>query len=89
MPWHALSTIPTNANTGLRYSGINVLTLWAIAANTGYSTQLWATYRQWQEMGAQVRPGSEICNRCLWKFYSRGRKNASRPTQMEAVVYRR
>ncbi len=85
MPWHALSTIPTNANTGLRYSGINVLTLWAIAAKYSYSTQLWATYRQWQEMGAQVRRAQKSATVVFWKFYSGQKKFVETDTD-EAVV---
>lgn len=60
MPWHsfgAAHTHPTNAVTGHRYSGGNVIGLWAEAMLSGYSTGTWATYRQWREVGAQVRLG--------------------------------
>jgi antirestriction protein ArdC len=85
MPWHALSTMPTNANTGLRYSGINVLTLWAIAAKYSYSTQLWATYRQWREMGAQVRRAQKSATVVFWKFYG-GQKESIESDADEAAV---
>lgn len=69
MPWHTLSAVPTNANSGRHYSGINVLALWAIAAKYSYSTQLWATYWQWREMGAQVRQAQKSAAVVFWKFY--------------------
>ena len=44
--------MPRNAVTGRRYSGINVMLL-------GLTGQAWATYKQWQSVGAQVRKGEE------------------------------
>jgi antirestriction protein ArdC len=48
LPWHqsAATGNPRNALTGRAYHGINTLLLWAAAQNYGYSTSLWATYRQ-------------------------------------------
>jgi len=60
MPWHGIPQgIPRNAMTGDPYHGVNTLVLWAVARNHGYSTSYWATYRQWREMGAQVRKGEK------------------------------
>jgi len=44
--------MPRNAVTGRRYAGINVMLL-------GLTGQSWATYKQWQSIGAQVRKGEE------------------------------
>ena len=41
------------------YRGINVLALWATAEEKGYSSGTWGTYRQWAEIGAQVRKGEK------------------------------
>lgn len=60
MPWHSPESAlvrPRNVVSGLPYKGVNVLVLWAEAQLRGYETSLWATYRQWQEIGAQVRKG--------------------------------
>lgn len=60
MPWHRPGisiSRPTNALSKARYNGINVLSLWASADSRNFSTGLWATYKQWQELGAQVRKG--------------------------------
>ena len=63
-PWnaeHAAGRItrPLRAN-GIPYRGINVLMLWAAATERGYAAPLWPTYKQAQELGAQVRKGSLV-----------------------------
>jgi len=59
-PWgeaRAEVGMPCNAGTGRRYSGINVLILWATLFERGYSSQRWLTYRQAQALGGNVRKG--------------------------------
>jgi DNA-directed RNA polymerase specialized sigma24 family protein len=59
-PWDGAAcgcTMPHNAGTGRRYSGINVLILWAAVMGAGYGSQRWLTYRQAQAVGANVRRG--------------------------------
>lgn len=58
MPWHgngAAIAKPQNAHTKMEYHGINVMALWAEAYGRGYQSGYWATYRQWCEVGAQVK----------------------------------
>jgi antirestriction protein ArdC len=58
MPWHGgivPMTAPKNAATGAPYHGINVVALWAQAANRHFMSGYWASYQQWQKLGAQVR----------------------------------
>ena len=69
MPWHTFGVMPSNAQTQRRYRGINVLALWAEAMKQGFQTNLWATYQQWNELGAQVRKGSKSATVVFWKFY--------------------
>ncbi len=60
MPWHrsgAGIARPTNAATGYVYRGGNVIALWAAATVARYDSGHWASYRQWQQTGAQVRQG--------------------------------
>ena len=49
--------LPANPTTGAAYSGVNILLLWLAAAENGWPTQRWMTYRQAQAVGAQVRRG--------------------------------
>lgn len=58
MPWHWMSASggrPVNALTGRFYRGVNVVMLWAEARMRGFDSCHWATYRQWRELGGQVR----------------------------------
>ena len=62
MPWYSSADangLPHNAATGNGYRGVNILSLWVAAARLGFSTPLWATYRQWSGLGAQVRRGEK------------------------------
>jgi antirestriction protein ArdC len=72
MPWRTSGGFPSspiNAVTKRPYRGINVLVLWAIAQEKGFKSGTWATYKQWQEMGAQVRKGEKSANVVFWKFF--------------------
>src|SRR5262249_23041577 len=60
MPWHGSSkpiSRPMNAATKAPYRAINVLVLWAESMARGYSSGTCASYRQWDNLGAQVRKG--------------------------------
>lgn len=60
MPWHAGSAAtgkPENAYTRMEYHGINVIALWAQACLAGFGSGYWASYKQWQHVGAQVKRG--------------------------------
>ncbi|MCP3475552.1 zincin-like metallopeptidase domain-containing protein [Bradyrhizobium sp. CCGUVB1N3] len=69
-PWFHNGTSaarPTNVASGKRYRGINTLALWHAAMAGGYADGLWGTYRQWQNVGAQVRKGERSTTVVLWK----------------------
>lgn len=61
-PWDAAlcgCTMPKNAGTARRYSGINILILWAEVVAKGYASQRWLTYRQAEAAGGNVRRGEK------------------------------
>lgn len=70
MPWHSESGTmrPVNALSGKPYRGVNVLALWCAADEAGYSSDKWATYKQWAESGAQVRKGEKSSTIVFWKI---------------------
>ncbi len=71
MPWHTSGEFgfsPINAQSGRPYRGINVLVLWSEAEKRGFSSGLWATYKQWSDLGAQVRRGEKATAVVFWKF---------------------
>ena len=72
MPWNTnggLASSPINAVSRKPYRGVNVLVLWVTAQAKNYRSGTWATYKQWQELGAQVRKGEKSANVVFWKFF--------------------
>lgn len=69
MPWHGADAIglPKNALTDGYYHGINLLVLMMRARRAGYGEPIWATYRQWQELGRQVSKGQRGTRTILYK----------------------
>jgi len=60
MPWvirQDKGFSPVSIGSAKPYRGVNVLVLWSQAQSRGYASSLWGTYRQWAELGAQVRKG--------------------------------
>ena len=51
--------IPYNMKSGNPYRGVNVLSLWISAAERGYGSAAWLTYKQAEELGGQVRKGEK------------------------------
>lgn len=71
MPWNSGAMYPTNAMTGLPYNGGNVMMLWVHQFDRAYERPLWATYKQWQQMGAQVRKGEKSVHLIKWLINER------------------
>jgi antirestriction protein ArdC len=62
-PWNAEHmagriTRPLRFN-GQPYKGVNVLMLWASAAEQGFAAPIWLTFNQAKELGAHVKKGSK------------------------------
>lgn len=81
MPWNTFGLLPTNATNGRHYRGINVLVLWVAAMRQSYRTQLWGTYQQWRELGAQVRKGETSTAVVFWKFYGEQDENDNKGSE--------
>ncbi len=75
MPWHhdgAATHRPVNAVTAKPYRGMNILALWAAAEGSRFASGLQGTYRQWAELGAQVRKGERATLGVVWKTIDAG-----------------
>lgn len=73
LPWQRTGLpvmLPANALTKADYRGINIVALWSQAMLHGYPIALWATYRQWAELGAQVRKGEKSSLVIFYKEFS-------------------
>jgi antirestriction protein ArdC len=68
-PWTTViagNGLGTNAKTGNAYQGFNQLVLMVTTAAHGYSANVWATYKQWQSLGGQVRKGQHGTQLVKW-----------------------
>ncbi|MCP4303893.1 MAG: DUF1738 domain-containing protein [bacterium] len=68
MPWH---TVPglfdvRNASNSNRYRGANVVSLALEAIEAEHPTGWWSTYRQWSDLGAQVRKDERSTRVVKW-----------------------
>ena len=59
-PWESAGGLPIpTRSTGEPYQGINVLLLWSAAADAGYNSPYWFTFKQAQALKANVRKGEK------------------------------
>ena len=65
--WTGRETRPYNATTEKPYRGANSLYLSVVAFNRGYTDPRWATYKQAQDQGWQVRKGEKGVGIAYWK----------------------
>jgi antirestriction protein ArdC len=83
MPWRnsgGFTSSPINAVSKRPYRGINILLLWATAYEKGYTSGTWATYKQWEALGAQVRKGEKSASVVFWKVLNVGDNEESEPS---------
>ena len=63
-PGNPNTFVPTNPMTGKRYKGINAISL----MTKGYTEPRWMTYKQAEQLNAQVRKGEKGSAIQYWKF---------------------
>lgn len=88
MPWKVLGNVktsPINASSRNAYRGINTLVLGGAAMEAGYQSGEWATYKQWQDAGAQVRKGEKSTAIVFWKFLEIGRETEDGETESKTL----
>ena len=82
LPWHSVGAItrPTNIASKKSYRGVNIVALWAASEQNGFGSGIWGTYRQWAEVGAQVRKGEKSSYIVFYKEI----EITSRPAEQDA-----
>jgi antirestriction protein ArdC len=72
MPWQAIAEVgqPVNAVTHQPYRGGNHMVFAMVAEARGWSGH-WGTYKQWQQLGAQVRKGERGTFGVHWSTVSK------------------
>ncbi|WP_145595056.1 ArdC family protein [Yersinia aleksiciae] len=67
----SMSGLPANAITGRTYSSINVLLLWIDAAEKGFTSHRWLTFKQALDVGGNVRKGEKSTLVTLFKPFEK------------------
>lgn len=72
-PWISLSVhgAPYNPVTKKYYKGINTLLL----SHCGFSSNCWASFKQWKQKGASVKKGEKSTMIVFWKIFKKTSKN--------------
>lgn len=78
--WRRFTTLPTNVLTNKHYQGGNTLLLWAAQITHQYPLPLWATYKQWAELGGQVVKGAKSTQCVKWVL-----KDTDDPTKPKLI----
>jgi antirestriction protein ArdC len=89
LPWHRPAASfwrPINVVSKKRYNGVNVLALWAAAQERGFLSGLWATYRQWAAIGAQVRKGETAAFVVIYRERSASSERSNDDEQREGQL---
>src|SRR5580692_7007717 len=72
MPWTVRQDrgfSPVSVGSAKPYRGINTLVLWAQSQSKGYGSAFWGTYKQWAQLGGQVRKGEKGSPVVYWGSY--------------------
>jgi antirestriction protein ArdC len=86
MPWHrsgVCTTRPANAFTAKPYQGVNIVSLWAATAINDLKSGYWATFKQWQCLGAHVQKGEKGSPIVFYKNYDFGNLSVRNGPQKE------
>ncbi|WP_421896353.1 ArdC family protein [Marinoscillum sp.] len=67
--------LPVNPTTKNHYQGINILALWFNQQAREFSSNQWATFKQWKEKGAQVRKGEKGSRVIFYKTLTKSEEN--------------
>lgn len=91
-PWVQPWASGRNASRPLRhngepYRGINTLWLWRAASVAGYRNPHWLTYRQAQELGAQVRKGEKSTQVVYAYLYAKTEDDDAREPEARRVPF--
>jgi antirestriction protein ArdC len=82
-PWQAAAGRPRSMSTGQPYRGVNVFLLGLTAAEEGYPSPFWGTYRQISDLGGQIRRGERSTLVVFWKQAERTERD---PQTGEPVI---
>jgi antirestriction protein ArdC/superfamily I DNA/RNA helicase len=86
-PWYKVGAFPKNpTNKNRPYSNTNLLFLLMAQEDKGYTKPYWATYKQWEKSGGQVRAGEKGSKILVPRVY-KGKEDAEGNKREGGVFY--
>ena len=86
-PWYKVGAFPKNpTNKNRPYSNTNLLFLLMAQEDKGYTKPYWATYKQWEKSGGQVRAGEKGTQILVPRVY-KGKEDADGNKREGGVFY--
>jgi antirestriction protein ArdC len=89
-PWSGGGSVgmgmPYNATSQRRYSGVNVLLLWATALERGCRSDAWLTFRQALGLGGHVKRGEHGCSVVYASTFSRTERDQDTGEERERKI---
>ena len=80
---------PKNLDSRKQYRGVNVFLLAFTAYAKGYGSSYWATYKQVQELGGNVRKGEKLAMLAFWKEFETTDRQTGDPKKVPVLRYGR
>jgi len=82
-PFAGLSSLglPTNPVTNKTYQGINILSLWSHQQSKGYTSNQWATFKQWKNIDAKIHKGEKASRIIFYKTLIKSEENENDQTK--------
>ena len=80
-PWFCVGHSPVNIR-GTAYRGINHILL----SNSGFQSNIWATFKQWKEKDCFVRKGERSQIVVLWKFFGEADEQGNATGKTTGVI---
>ncbi len=68
--------LPINPTTEHQYQGINILSLWFNQQSKHFTSNEWATFKQWKHKGANIRKGEKGSRIIFYKTLIKSEENA-------------
>ena len=81
----AAQGLPRNPVTDHRYQGINIPSLWCDQQEKKFTSNHWATFKQWRAKGAQVRKGEKASPIIFYKTLLKEEENEAGETEEFSV----
>ena len=78
--------LPVRHN-GEAYRGINILMLWATAAQRGYNSERWMTFRQAQELGGNVMKGAKSAKSVFYGTFEKDDDTSTEGAEKKRIPY--